>query len=129
MLEWFIFGAIVSVGCVFIFALSYMSIFSDEKRKKKDVYLVAVVAMVVNIVITLSYYGDPGTSVLFRDFISRGILAGVITIVAEKYSSGLSKRGVSFKLKLLRYIIFFAVAAFMAPLFILFMHCTSGDCL
>jgi hypothetical protein len=90
--NWLLGGVIESIGGYIVLALSLTGGLSDAKKRQKVIYLAAAFAVSLNLSVASHYYGVPGYSVLIRDFFNAGMLAVIITAIAAKYSSFLSKK-------------------------------------
>jgi len=87
----------------------------------------AVAAVALNVAIALADQSNPANNVLNRDIGTIAVLAFFCPIVSAFFAVGSAQRS-----KLARSAIAVAVVAafvFVTPFFVLFAHCTSGDCL
>jgi hypothetical protein len=87
----------------------------------------AAAAGILNVVIELARRSDPSENILFRDIAAIGALAFACPTVSASIAVWLARRGRWTRTAVATAVV--ASFAPVAPLFVLAVHCTSGDCL
>ena len=88
---------------------------------------VGAAAAALNVAIELAHQSDPSENILNRDIGAIAVVALTCPVISASFAVRLAH-----KTTLTRAVVATAVVAafvFVAPLFVLFAHCTSGDCL
>jgi hypothetical protein len=87
----------------------------------------AVAAGTLNVAIELAHQSDPSNNILNRDIGAIAVLAFACPIVSASFAVWFAQKSALTRAAVATAVV--AAFVFVAPLFVLIAHCTSGDCL
>jgi hypothetical protein len=87
----------------------------------------AVAAGALNVAIELARQSDPSENILNRDIGAIAVLAFACPVASASFAIWFAHRGSRTRAAVATAVV--AAFVFVAPLFVLVAHCTSGDCL
>jgi hypothetical protein len=119
----FTFGGIVMT------AFSGSSLVDSKKGWWRFAVSVALIAVVIQAVAIVYYYGTPGYSILIRDVFASFVLAAGITFVIAAITRRLASSGTGPAIRVIFCSMLTLLFGVLAPFAIIMVHCTSNDCL
>lgn len=120
---------VITLGGIAMAALTPTRLVKVPCRWWSVVTIVSVVSLATNCVISFDEASQPVNNLLVRDVVAWILLAGVIPFLVAAVSRSIARNRKGVWLRTIVAVLVLVLLAGATPFVLLFVHCTSGDCL
>lgn len=124
-----IYGLIFGCGAIVMALLSATDLPRSGQSWRQLTWFVTVLSAMIAMGFLMIDYGERGTGTLIRDIIASGLIAAGMTLAIGRLGPRMVDKEFAPVTRLIYAGIVACALAAIAPILVLFVHCTSGDCL